>query len=93
MTDNKPKKPIMVLRERCGGMSDELKAYNKDLRALRKKLTATLQEGPKTVPEIARACELEADKALWHVMAMKRYGGVVEHGQKGDYYLYGSKEA
>jgi predicted transcriptional regulator len=89
MTDNKPKKPIMVLRERCGGMSDELKAYQKELNALRKQLTATLQEGPKTVPEIAQACGLETDKALWHLMAMKRYGAVGEKGQKGDYYLYG----
>lgn len=93
MTEKKPKKPIMVLRERCGGMSDELKAYQKNLRALRKKLGATLKEGPKTVPEIAKACELPSDQALWHVMAMKRYGGVVERGQKGDYYLYGLKEA
>ena len=89
MTDKKPKKPIVVLRERCGGMSDELKAYQKDLRALRKQLTATIQDGPKTIPEIATACGLDADKALWHIMAMKRYGAVAEKGQKGDYYLYG----
>ncbi len=93
MTDNKPKKPIMVLRERCGGMSDELKAYNKALRALRKQMKETLKAGPKTVPEIASACKLETDQALWHVMAMKRYGGVIEQGQKGDYFLYALKEA
>ncbi len=89
MSDNKPKKPIMVLRERCGGMSDELKAYQKELLALRKQLAATLEAGPKTVPEIAQECGLEADKALWHIMAMKRYGAVAQRGQKGDYYLYG----
>lgn len=93
MTEKKPKKPIMVLRERCGGMTDELKAYQKALRETRKQLTATLTEGPKTVPELAGVCSLEADQALWHVMAMKRYGAVVQQGQKGDYYLYALKEA
>ena len=74
-------------------MSDELKAYQKELRKLRKKLGAVLAEGPKTVPEIAKACEIDTKSALWHVMAMKRFGTVEEKGTKGDYYLYGSREA
>jgi hypothetical protein len=32
----KEKKPIQVLRERCGGMSDSLKAYYKEQNVLRK---------------------------------------------------------
>ncbi len=93
MTDKKPKKPIVVLKERCGGMSDELKAYNKELRKLRKQLGASLGDGPKTVPEIAKACDIAPSAALWHVMAMRRFGSVVEQGRKGNYFLYGLKES
>jgi len=80
--------PIKVLRDRHGGMSDDLKAYFKDQNQIRKKLKDALKGGAKTVPEIAGETGLDSPAVLWHVMAMKRYGDVLEAGKSGDYYKY-----
>ncbi len=80
--------PIKVLRDRHGGMSDKLKAYFKDQNQIRKKMKDSLKGGAKTVPEIARDTGLESPDVMWHVMAMKRYGDVLEAGRSGDYYKY-----
>ena len=86
------KKPIQVLRERMGGLSDRMKAYLKDHRFIKNKLSASLKQGPKTVPEIARETELDTVDVMWHLMALKRYGLIVEGEKKGDYLEYKLKE-
>jgi len=88
----KEKKPIQVLRDRRGGMSDALKEYFKDQNQARKKLKDALKGGEKTVPQLSQETGLPSDKVLWHVMAMKRYGAVAERGHIGDYFTYGLKE-
>ncbi len=87
------KKPILVLRDRMGGISEELKEYFKKLTKIRKDIASALRTGPKTVPEIARETGLPSREAMWHVMAMRRYGAVVEGAQRGDYFEYCLKEA
>ena len=89
----KQKKPIQVLRERCGGMSDSLKAYYKEQNALRKQLREQLAGGPRTIPELVSASGLDSTKVTWHVMAMKKYGELQDAGLDGDYYRYRLKEA
>jgi hypothetical protein len=86
------KKPILVLRERMGGVPDKLKEYNKSLLKARKDISAALRTGPKTVPEIARETGMASKDAMWHVMAMRRYGLIVEGNQRGDYFEYCLKE-
>jgi predicted transcriptional regulator len=86
------KKAVLVLRDRMGGMSDGLKEYVKGLNKIRRDIIAALKGGPKTVPELARATGLEPKAALWHVMAMRRYGMVVEGERRGDYFEYVLKE-
>jgi predicted transcriptional regulator len=85
--------PIKVLRDRHGGMSDELKEYFKNQNQIRKKLKDSLKGGAKTIPEIARDTGLDSPDVVWHVMAMKRYGEVAEVEKKGDYYTYKYMEA
>ena len=85
--------PIKVLRERHGGMSAEMKEYYKELNSIRKQLFDALKAGPMTVPELASKCALKSETTMWHVMAMRRYGEVVEDKTQGDYYSYRLKEA
>jgi len=88
----KEKKPIQVLRERHGGMSDELKEFFKNQNKLKKKITGTLKSGPKTVPEIAKEIGEDTSVVMWQVMAMKRYGDVFESGRSDRYFQYSLKE-
>jgi hypothetical protein len=88
----KEKTPLSLLRERRGGMSDELKEYYKVQQQTRKGLRAALREGPKSVPELAALLNLEKSTTLWHVVAMRRYGEVVETAERNGYPLYSLKE-
>jgi biotin operon repressor len=88
----KEKTPLTLLRERKGGMSDELKEYFKVQQQTRKGLRKALRDGPKSVPELAALLSLEKSAALWHVMAMRRYGEVIEAAERNGYPLYALKE-
>ena len=91
MTDQaspRSQRPLEILRARCGGMSKELKEYFNERQRLKKAIRAALADGPCSVPEIARACKIPPPKAMWHVMAMRRYGEVIEAGERDDYVLY-----
>ncbi len=88
----KEKKPILVLRERLGGASDALKDYVKNFTKIRKDLTAALKKGPRTVPDLVQETGHEGKTVLWHLMAMRRYGQLLEGKRRGDYYEYQLKE-
>ncbi len=88
---SRPQRPIEILRARHGGMSKELKEYFNERQHLKKAIRAALAGGPSSVPEIASACGIPSPKAMWHVMAMRRYGEVVEAGERDDYVLYALK--
>lgn len=82
------KKPLDILRDRHGGTSEELKAHFKEQTRMRKLINEALKKGPRTIPELAGDTGEPADKLLWHVMAMKKYGRVEEMEQRGDYFAY-----
>ncbi len=84
----KTPRPLEVLRTRHGGMSKALRDYFTERQRVKKAVKAALADGPRSIPEIARACEIEPPRAMWHVMAMRRYGEVVEAGERDDYVLY-----
>ncbi|RPJ77754.1 MAG: hypothetical protein EHM13_15560 [Acidobacteria bacterium] len=87
----KSARPIEILRTRHGGMSKELKDYFNERTRIKKAIRTALGNGPLTVPQIAEACQLPPPRTVWHVMAMRRYGEIVEVGESGDYPLYGLK--
>jgi predicted transcriptional regulator len=87
-TEGKERKPIDILRDRHGGMSDALKQYFKEQNQVRKAFTEAFKQGALTVPELAERIKLDPSQVLWHVMAMKKYGLVQEYGEKGDYPTY-----
>ena len=51
-------------------------------------IKSELQQGDKTVPEIAAATGLPAAEVLWYVAALKKYGEVLEGPLDGSYYRY-----
>ena len=61
-----------------------LKAQQEDRRAIGQ----AMRGGAETIPEIAVASGLPADRVLWHITAMRKYDLVVETGKSGDYYRY-----
>ena len=89
----KPKRPLEILRERRGGMSKELKEYFNAQQRVKKAIRAALAAGPKTVPEIAGQSGTPASDILWHVMAMRRYGEIVDGPEQDGYVLYRLKGA
>jgi len=55
---------------------------------IREELTGALMDGPKIVPEVAEATGMPSHEVFWWLMAMKKYGQVVEGEQRGDYFEY-----
>jgi len=87
-TSGKRKKPIQILRERRGGVPHELVERNRRQNAIRRSIVAVLQEGSKTIPELAREVELPAHEVLWYVIGMRKYGKVSEAEQVDGYFKY-----
>ena len=64
-------------------------AASKVVRTERKKISAEMESGPKSVPQIAAAVDMSTDRVLWHIAAMRKYGKLAEATEKdGDYFTY-----
>jgi|GEM_PF-1127151 len=64
-------------------------AASKVVRTERKKISAEMESGPKSVPQIAAAVDMSTDRVLWHIAAMRKYGELAEAAEKdGDYFTY-----
>jgi hypothetical protein len=87
------KEALRLFRERMGGLTDAKKAYLKSDRDARKALREALRFGPKTIPELTQQLNLPGEKVTWYVMALRRYGEIVEAGRAGDYFRYALKES
>ena len=85
-------RPINVLRERHGGMTAELKEFYKEQLRVKKLLRDLLAQGPKTIPDLAAITGLQSSVCVWHLMAMRKYGAVIEGPLAGDYCTYRLKE-
>ena len=86
------RKPIQVLRERRGGVPKELLERSRAQTKTRKKIIQALEDGPKTVPEVAKATAIPSHEVLWKLMGMKKYGLIVEGEERDGYYQYALKE-
>ena len=62
----------------------------RDEMVMRDKIIAVLQEGPKTIPDIAEALGNPTQEVVYWVMGMRRYGLVKEKGRPNDegYFSY-----
>jgi predicted Rossmann fold nucleotide-binding protein DprA/Smf involved in DNA uptake len=93
MSDSKSEKPklkdlLKRLREERGERFQQARAENKETRQVRATIVKVLGAEPRTVPELADELGLPTEQVLWHVMAMRKYGRVLEDEQEGDFFRY-----
>ena len=88
----KEKKPIQILRERRGGIPKDLLARSGEQKRLLKRLKQALADGPRTVPEVAAETGVGTGEVLWYLMALKKFGEVVEGEERDGYFEYALKE-
>ena len=89
---NIQKKDIKIMRERYGGISEELKMKTREQTKMIKKLKESIQNVSKTVPELAKLTGIPSHDVLWHLMAMKKYGMVIEGEERDGYHEYTLKD-
>lgn len=88
------KEGLKVMGQRLGPVPDWLRERHKQLVGTKKAVRAALgQAGPATVPQLAEATGVDAQKVFWTIAAMRKFGQVREAGEDGDYPLYELVEA
>ena len=85
---------ISVYREKTGAKaSAELLQLRKTQLDIKGRITKSLSEGPKTVPELAKDTGIPPRTVLWYIMTSYKYGLVAPAGKTdGGYFRYVSKE-
>ena len=87
---------LLELRKEYSATVGSAQELLKKQQAARKLLEKAMQDGPRSVLQLAQQTGLPVHEVLWHVASMKKYGLVVEAGtvESGDYFIYSlSKEA
>jgi predicted HTH transcriptional regulator len=79
---------IAAYKERHGQAPAELLERVREQNHRKAAVKRALAEGPMTPPQIASTVEISAREALWTLIALRKYGVVVEDGQDGDYVRY-----
>lgn len=71
-----------------------LAAVLRDEMYMKDRITNILEDGPRTIPEIAAELNYPAADVTRWVMAMRRYGSIVDlpKSRADDYYQYGLAE-
>jgi hypothetical protein len=83
---------LKQLRTQHADSVKRAQALLKEQKHMQDLLCTLFRERPRTVPEVAEATGIPADKVLWFLSAMRKYGIVVEAGMCGDYPLYKKAE-
>jgi hypothetical protein len=89
---NKEKKPIQLMRERYGGVSEDLKLKTRSQTHILKSIRDSLKITFRTVPELSDILKMPTHDVLWYIMALKKYGEVIEGEERDGYYEYRLKE-
>lgn len=79
---------LKQIREEHKETVERTQAQLKEQKDIRRQLSQVLQNGPKTIPEIAAATGIPTHEVLWHVTAMKKYDLAAEAGMSGEYVSY-----
>jgi predicted Rossmann fold nucleotide-binding protein DprA/Smf involved in DNA uptake len=79
---------LKKLRQTHAASVERTQALFREQKQLQQSICQLIRENPKTVPEIAAETGQPSHQVLWFLMAMKKYGQVVEAGMCGDYPLY-----
>jgi predicted Rossmann fold nucleotide-binding protein DprA/Smf involved in DNA uptake len=79
---------LKALKAARGPETTAVQARLKEQVKIVNEITRVLKEGPRTVPSLAETAGLPTETVFWHLMALKKYGKVVEAAADGDYYQY-----
>ena len=81
------------LRQQRKLVVERVSALVKEQNRVRREINKALKEGSRTVPAVAAAIGIPSSTVFWHLIAMKKYGRVVEAGQEDNYPTYRLTEA
>jgi len=84
----KNREALRALREQRSAELESARARLKEQARVASDLVRLLKEGPRTVPALAEGTGLPTETVFWHLIALKKYGKVVEAEQEGDYFKY-----
>ncbi len=79
---------LKQLRAAHAATVERAQALLREQKQMQQSICKFIRDDPKTVPEIAAAIGKPTHEVLWFLMALKKYGLVVEAGMCGDYPLY-----
>jgi predicted transcriptional regulator len=85
MTDQEA---LKELRQERKVFVDQARDLIKTQNPLFKKIREQLKDKGKTVPEVAQETGISSSQVLWMIMALKKYGQVIEGAKDGDYFIY-----
>lgn len=88
MDPNNDKDALRRLREARKSWIDRAKDSIKTQSARIKAIRGQIENGPKTVPQIATATGLDTAQVLLYVAGLRKYGAVAEGPKDGEYYTY-----
>lgn len=82
------KEALKKLRQERKQRIKEIAAVMKVQKEAVKAIKAQLQNDVGTVPRISQGTGISADKVLWYIAALKKYGEISEAEKDGDYFRY-----
>jgi predicted transcriptional regulator len=85
---NTDKEALKKLREERKTSIEKARQTIKDQNRVIKSIKELIKTEGKTVPEIAQASQISTSRALWYIMALKKYGLVAEGAKDGSYFKY-----
>ncbi len=73
------------------GIDEKVREGSKQYKEIRKKILSTLEEGPRTIPQIAEVLQMTEDTVTYHLMTCRKYGDieVIDIDDMDEYYIYG----
>ena len=85
---NTNREALKEMREVRKTSIDQARKTIKEQNRVIKSIKELIKTEGKTVPEIAQNSQISTSQALWYIMALKKYGLVVEGAKDGDYFKY-----
>lgn len=79
---------LKKLTELRGPISQELKDRVAAQNKAQKAILDALKDGPKDVPTLSAATGMTAEKTLWYLTGLKKYGKLEEVPGRGEYPKY-----
>jgi hypothetical protein len=79
---------MAAYKERAGQAPTELLERVRVQNHVKAAVRRALASGPATPPEIAEIAGIPSREAFWTLMALRKYGMVVEDGESDDYVRY-----